>query len=97
MERYSPQSVADVLRDLLEETSLQSRIDELKAVDLWKDIVGKDIAEKTSKPFVRNGLMQVGVPNASLRNELHIQRSALRDLINKYIGKETIREIRFTS
>ena len=97
MERYSPQSVGDVLRDLLEQTSLQSRMDELKAADLWKHIIGNQIAGLTGKPNVKKGVMSVGVPNASLRNELYINRSQLKNMINEKIGKEVITEIRFTS
>lgn len=97
MERKSPQSVGDVLRNLLEESSLQNRMDELRAADLWKSIVGQDIASQTSRPSVKNGLMQIGVPNASLRNELHMNRTPLRKVINKAIGKEIITDIRFTS
>lgn len=97
MERHSPQSVGDVLRNLLEETSLQNRMDELKAASLWSRIVGPDIASQSGKPFVKNGLMQIGVPNASLRNELRINRSKLIHIINQHIGKEIITEIRFTS
>lgn len=97
MQRHKPQSVGDVLRDLLEETSLQNRIDELKAAELWHKIVGGAIAEVTGKPSVRNGVMSVGVPNASLRNELHMNRSRLKDIINETLGKQTISEIRFIS
>ena len=97
MERKIPQSVGDVLRDLLEETSLQNRMDELRAADMWASIVGKEIAALTSRPAVKNGIMSVGVPNASLRNELHMSRSTLRELINRKSGKEIITEIRFTS
>lgn len=97
MQRHSPQSVGDVLRNLLEETSLQNRMDELKAADMWTKIAGKDMAAKTSRPNVKNGVMQIGVPNASLRNELHMNRSRLREIINKTIGKEVITEIKFTS
>ena len=97
MQRYDPQSVGDVLRDLLDETSLQNRMDELKAADLWKLVAGPAIAELTSKPYVKNGVMSIGVPNASLRNELLMNRSRLREIINKNIGKEIITEIRFTS
>ena len=97
MERHSPQSVGDVLRNLLEETSLQNRMDELKAADLWRKITGNSIADITSRPTVKNGLMSIGVPNASLRNELHMNRTRLKEIINKTIGKEIITEIRFTS
>lgn len=97
MERRKPQSVGDVLRDLLEETSLQSRMDELKAAELWPKVVGKEIAAQSSRPYVKKGRMQIGVPNASLRNELNINRSRLREIINQNFGKEIITEIRFTS
>lgn len=97
MQRYNPQSVGDVLRDLLEQTSLQNRMDELKAADLWKQVVGNAIADLTSRPSVKNGVMSIGVPNASLRNELHMNRTRLREIINRNIGKEVITEIKFTS
>ena len=97
MQRHTPQSIGDVLRNFLEETSLQNRMDELKAADLWKTVVGDGLAELTSKPSVKNGVMSVGVPNASLRNELLMNRSSLKDIINKKIGKEVITEIKFTS
>ena len=97
MQRRTPQCVGDVLRSLLEETSLQSRMDELKAARLWSKIVGGEIARLTGNPTVKNGVMIIGVPNASLRNELLLCRSRLRQIINQNIGKEIITEIRFTS
>ena len=97
MERKAPESVGDVLRNLLDETSLQGRMDELKAVDLWPAVVGKEIASLSKKPMVKNGVMTVGVPNASLRNELHYSRSGIISIINSKIGKETIKEIKFVS
>lgn len=97
MERKAPESVGDVLRNLLEETSLHHRMDELQAARLWSRIVGRDLAAKTGNPNVKNGVMSIGVPNASLRHELMMNRTRLREIINSTIGKEIITEIRFTS
>lgn len=97
MERQAPRSAGDVLRDLLQETSLQSRMNELRAIELWPKIVGEEISRLTGRPAVKNGVMWIGVPNASLRNELHINRSSLLRFINDYFGKEIIIEIRFVS
>ena len=97
MERYEAQSIGDVLRTLLEETSLQERMDELKAAHLWPAVVGTPIARLCKPATVKKGVMTVGVANASLRQELHMSRSRLRQLINEAIGKETILEIKFTS
>lgn len=97
MHRYTPQSVGEVLRNLLEETSLQQRMDELHAATLWGRLVGADLASRTRHPQVKSGVMTIGVPNASLRNELTMNRSRLLDIINSTIGKEIIKEIKFTS
>ena len=97
MERKHPESVGDVLRSLLEETDLQNRMEELRAADLWSKVAGEAIASECGKPTVKNGVMSVSIPNASLRQELLMNRSRLKNLINKYIGKDIITEIRFVS
>ena len=97
MDRKIPQSVGAVLRDFLEETALQERMDELKAIEIWPKAVGPGISSLTSRPTVKNGVMSVGVPNASLRQELHMNRSRLCAVINEMLGKEIIKEIRFRS
>lgn len=97
MQRKDPESVGDVLRNLLNETSLQGRMDELHAVDIWPYVAGETIASECRKPSVKNGIMTVRIPNASLRHELYLNKTRLREIINGLIGKETIKEIRFIS
>lgn len=97
MERREPESVGDVLRGLLEETMLQDRMEELRAADLWPKVVGRQIAGECKPPSVKKGIMSIGVGNASLRQELHMSRSRLREMINNHLGKEVIKEIKFIS
>lgn len=70
---------------------------ELRAIELWRSVVGDEIAAMCRKPMVKNGVMSVGVSNASLRNELHFSRSQIISHINSLIGTPTITEIRFVS
>ena len=97
MERKDSQSIGDILRLALQQNCMAGRLDELKAIDLWEGTVGKYIASQCRRPTVDNGVMTVGVANASLRNELAMNRSALRNSINKALGKSVISEIRFIS
>lgn len=97
MQRHKPQSIGEVLRNLLEETSLQNRMDELHAATLWSKIAGPELAAQTRHPQVKAGIMSIGVPNAALRNELLMNRTRLREIINSTLGKEIISEIKFTS
>jgi predicted nucleic acid-binding Zn ribbon protein len=97
MKRIEPESAGDVLRQLLEEENMISRLEEYKAIDLWPRIVGLQMSRRTSRPTVKSGIMTIGVPAAPLRQELTMNRSQLVELINKALGKEVIKDIRFVS
>jgi predicted nucleic acid-binding Zn ribbon protein len=97
MKRIDPESAGDVLRKLLEEENMISRLEEYKAIDLWPRIVGLQLSRQTSRPTVKAGVMTIGVPAAPLRQELAMNRSQLVELINKALGKEVIKDIRFVS
>ncbi|MDE7109050.1 MAG: DUF721 domain-containing protein [Muribaculaceae bacterium] len=97
MKRTESQSIGDILRLALQENCMHSRLDECKAVEIWGAVIGEYIASQCRRPYVREGVMTVGVPNAPLRQELSMNRTRLRAAINREIGRETITEIRFTS
>lgn len=97
MERKESQSIGDILRVAFQENCMQDRLDECKAVEYWHFVIGETNARECRRPFVKDGVMTVGVPNASLRHELSMNRSSILRSINSMIGKETIIEIRFIS
>ncbi|MDE5843663.1 MAG: DUF721 domain-containing protein [Muribaculaceae bacterium] len=96
MEYQDIRSIGDVLRQAIEETNMQTRLDELRAADLWPHIVGDHVASLTKRPFVRSGVMTIRIPDAALRHELSMHRTSLLREFNRLIGKEIIHEIRFT-
>ncbi len=97
MERKQSQSIGDVLRLAFQDNCMQDRLDERKAIDVWASIVGPDLAAQCMRPTVRDGIMNVGVRNASLRHELTMNRSRLCQAINSALGRVIIEEIRFTA
>lgn len=97
MERKESQSIGDVLRIAFQENCMQDRLDEMKAINLWPAVIGMENAAACRRPIVYGGVMTVGVPNASLRHELSMNRSAIRNALNSMIGKNSISEIRFIS
>lgn len=96
MKRTEVQSIGDVLRLTVQECNMTSRLNELKAIELWKPIVGAHIASRCGRPSVKNGLMTIPVNAGALRHELTMNRSAIVRLINNQLGKEVIHDIRFT-
>lgn len=95
MKRLEPESIGDVLRQTLQQQGMTDRLYEAKAIAIWPQIVGKQIADYCGKPVVFNGLMTVYVRSAALRQELTMMRSALIRLINEQLERDVIHEIRF--
>ncbi|MDE6007238.1 MAG: DUF721 domain-containing protein [Muribaculaceae bacterium] len=95
MKRLDSESVGDVLRQALSEQGMNDRLYEIRAINVWPLVVGEAIAAMAGRPIVTNGLMTIFVRNASLRQELNMSRSRIRDMINDNLGRQVISEIRF--
>ena len=87
--------MGDVLRECLEKSSMQGRLDEVRACDAFHHVVGTHIASLCHRPYIRNGVMTVGVSNASLRSELNMRRGGIMKGINEILGKDVVKEILF--
>ena len=95
MERRDAVTVGDVLRECLEKSSMQGKIDEVRACDAFPLVVGSHIASMCGRPYVRTGVMTIGTPNASLRSELNMSRGRIVKGINGILGKEVVKELLF--
>ena len=97
MERKEPQSMGDILRLAFQENCMQDHLDERRAIQIWGGVIGAETAGLCTRPEVSNGVMTIGVPNASLRHELSMNRTLLIQEINRQLGKSVIHNIRFVS
>lgn len=95
MERRDVVTVGDVLRECLEKSSMQGRLDEVRACDAFPLVVGSQIASMCKKPYVKNGVMTIGISNSPLRSELNMSRGRIVKGINEIMGKDVIKEIQF--
>lgn len=95
MERKEVVTVGDVLRECLEKSSMQGRLNEVRACDAFASVVGAQLAAICSRPEIRRGLMTIGVSNASLRSELNMRRGAVLKAINEIVGSDVVKDIAF--
>lgn len=96
MQRIEPQSIGDLLRQAIEENRAAFRYDEISAINAWPKVIGAAIAAKTLKPAIRAGVMTIRVPAAPLRHELNMLRSRLAAAINAEVGRDVVKELKFT-
>lgn len=95
MRSRSTQHLGAVLDALVDEQGYQTKFDEVKAVQAWKRLAGKPIGAVTTNVMVRGGRLYVELSSSAWRQELHLERRAWCERLNRKLGKQVIEEIVF--
>ncbi|MBD5187050.1 MAG: DUF721 domain-containing protein [Bacteroidales bacterium] len=95
MQRIDYQTIGDVMRSIVAESSFGPQLDEVKAIECWPQIVGKELSGRMGRPRVSRGIMTIVTRHAPLRQEMMMHRTSLARAINQMLGKEVIKEIIF--
>jgi len=93
MRRSKTVSLAEAMQDYIREMKLGDKLREVGILDSWGKTVGKAIASRTSKVYIKDGILYVHLSSSIVRNELLMMREALKDKLNENAGAEIIKEI----
>ena len=88
-------TLKEAIDDLLNAYKLRSKFNETYLTAHWETIMGKAIANRTSKVYVADRKLYVQITSAPLRNELVLAKSKIIELINKDVGEEVVVEVIF--
>ena len=83
------------IKDFLINTGLENGVNQQKAVIIWPKIVGTKIAENTIAEIVDFKVLTIKVKNSTWRNELYLKKDIILEKLNKELGPNTIKELRF--
>lgn len=83
-----PESIGNILTPFFKRTGLSWRIKELKVIENWTKIVGREIAQNTEPSRLRGGVLYVKVSNPIWMQQLQF----LKEIIIKKIHQE-IKEV----
>ena len=72
---------------------LADRLDELDALEVWKELIGKQLQNYIAEARMIKGSLLIKVKSAPLRNELSYKKTDLIKQINTKLGKEVVKEI----
>ena len=93
MRRSKTISLAEAMQDYIKEMNLGDKLREISILDSWENMVGKAISSRTSKVYIKDGILYVNLKSSIVRNELMMIREALREKLNEKAGGEVIKEI----
>ena len=79
----------------INKAGIENALKQESAVFLWKEVVGRKVAKAAKAEKVDKGTLIVKTDSSVWRQELQMQKEQLIEKINKKIGSEAIREIRF--
>ena len=96
MQRTDPQSIRQIIDVIMDKSARKTEILAMRAAALWPDVVGPGVNRFTLRRYVKNGVMYVRLSSGALKQELSFQRQEIINAINRILGKEVLREIRFS-
>jgi predicted nucleic acid-binding Zn ribbon protein len=89
------EAVGDVLKRVLGQLGLARELGGWEAVRAWPEVVGPRVAQHTRCVDQRDGVLRVEVDGAAWMQELrYLERDLIRN-INRRLGAERIRGVRF--
>ena len=83
------------IQNFLDSYGLKKGVKQNSAVLYWEEVVGKKISENTEVQGAEHGTLTVSVSNPAWRQELLFKKEEIIKQLNKKIGENTIKEVRF--
>jgi predicted nucleic acid-binding Zn ribbon protein len=91
--RGQTEPVGSILREYLKAYDIENKLNEVRLIDSWPDVVGIQIAKRTEKLLVKNRVLFVYLKSSIVRAELLRIREALPEALNKKAGANVIDDI----
>jgi predicted nucleic acid-binding Zn ribbon protein len=93
MRKSNTQPIENVIREYLKEMNIDQKLKEVGIVSQWEKLMGKTVAVRTSKIYIRNHILYIHVTSSVLKNELLMMRQAIIEKINEEAGEKIVEQI----
>jgi predicted nucleic acid-binding Zn ribbon protein len=87
------QSVGQAIRDMLSSYRLSNKFDEANIIESWERLVGKPIASRTKKVFIKNKVLFVEFDSPTMRHDFSLHKTEVLEVFRKEFGDGVITEI----
>jgi hypothetical protein len=93
MRRSNIQNISDVVSELLKKFNIDHKIKEVRLINSWEEVLGKNVARVTTKIFIKNRILFVYLQSPVVRNELMMLKSGIIKALNDKAGEILIDDI----
>ena len=95
MRKTNDKSLKEAIEQMLNVYKIKRRFDETGIINLWPDLVGKSVANRTKELFIRDKKLFLRIESSVIKNELVLMRSQIIQKINDEAKTELVTEIVF--
>ena len=74
--------LSSVIRKILKNPKLSRRLDDIKIIEIWDEIIGENLQKYVVDSKVYKGKLYIKLKSSTLRNELTEIKDMLRSLVN---------------
>lgn len=93
MEDKNQYQIKDLLKAMLKQYRLEDQYDEFGLLRNWPDIMGKMIANHTTKLSIRDKKLFIFLDSPVLRQELSYGKQVIVEKVNAFTGQELITDV----
>ena len=93
MERQEAQPIGEILNQFLKLNQLENQVFGDKIAEMWQETLGDEITLATDRIFLQSGYLFVELKSPSLKNELMMKRTFIKNVLNKKLGDEVIKQV----
>ena len=93
MRRSKTISLAEAIKDYINEMKLCEKLSEVGIINSWEEIVGKAISSRTTRIYIKDHVLYVHLNSSVVRNELLMLREVLKEKLNEKAGAEVVKDI----
>ena len=88
-------SLKDAIDAMIDSYKLRGKYDQARLITSWETLMGKPIAKRTEKLFIKNRILFVKLNSAPLRQELTIAKAKVLEIIHRVVDKELVEDVKF--
>lgn len=93
MRKSQTQKIGDVIKDCLNELQISRKLKEVSVITQWESLMGKIVANRTDKIYIKNRTLFVYVRSSVLKTELIMMRQDIIKRVNENAGESIIDQI----
>lgn len=93
--RKNQSTLEEAIERFLKATNLKAKMKQLDVVDAWSEVLGKAVANRTEKVFLRGKTLVVVMNSSVMRDELAHAKTQIITMINTHVKEERIKDIWF--